>query len=308
MMKGKIKAICLSEVRGVVKKDRGYGVLKVGFGLEGDAHGGNWHRQVSLLGEESIAKMKDMGLPDLAYGDFAENITTEGIDLPALPIGTKLKIGKALLEVTQIGKKCHHDCEIFKKIGQCVMPKEGIFAVVLEGGEIRAEDVIEVLPLFKIGIITASDKGSQGEREDESGQAIRELLERLPGTIGAYKIVPDEQKLIEQEIIRQVDEERVDVLFTTGGTGLGPRDVTPDATLAVIDRVVPGIAEAMRMESLKKTNRAMLSRAVAGTRGKALIINLPGSKKAVCECLEVILPVIGHALEILQGRGGECGR
>lgn len=308
MMKGKIKAVCFSEVRGVVKKDKGHGVLKVGFGLEGDAHGGDWHRQVSLLGEESIDKMKALGLPDLAYGDFAENITTEGIDLPALPIGTKLKIGQTLLEVTQIGKKCHQGCEIFKKVGQCVMPKEGIFAVVLEGGEIKAGDVIEVLPLFKVGIITASDKGSQGAREDESGQAIRELTERLPGMVGAYKIVPDEQKLIEQEIIRQVDEEQVDVLFTTGGTGLGPRDVTPEATLAVIDRVVPGIAEAMRMESLKKTNRAMLSRAVAGTRGKALIINLPGSKKAVCECLEVVLPVIGHALEILQGRGGECGR
>ncbi len=161
--------------------------------------------------------------------------------------------------------------------------------------------------MFKVGILTISDKGSRGERQDKSGEAIREILSSMDARIVNYDIVPDEKELIVSKLVKWVDEDDLDVLLTTGGTGLTPRDVTPEATLDVVDRIVPGFAEAMRAESLKKTPMAMLSRAVAGTRGKCLIINLPGSTKAVRECLEVILPALPHAVETLRGQAGECG-
>jgi MOSC domain-containing protein YiiM len=142
---GKIVAVCTSERKGMRKKNVGEGVLKVGFGLEGDAHGGDWHRMVSLLALESINKMKEKGL-DVGPGDFAENLTTEGLDLVSLPIGTKLKIGATGVgEVTQIGKECHSKCAIFYQAGDCVMPKEGIFIRLLEGGVVRVGDNIEVM-------------------------------------------------------------------------------------------------------------------------------------------------------------------
>lgn len=161
--------------------------------------------------------------------------------------------------------------------------------------------------MFSIGIITASDKGSRGEREDVSGKTIAAMLAGL-GEVKHYVVVPDEQTALCREMMHLVDDLGVDLVLTTGGTGLGPRDVTPEATLAVIDRLVPGIPEAMRARSLAVTNRAMLSRAVAGVRGRSLIINLPGSPKGVRECLEVVLPVLEHGLSIMKGEAGECGK
>jgi len=161
--------------------------------------------------------------------------------------------------------------------------------------------------MFTIGILTISDKGSRGERQDKSGEAIREILSKTDARIVNYDIVPDEKELVVEKLVSWADKDNLDVVITTGGTGLTPRDVTPEATLAVVDRIVPGFAEAMRAESLKKTPHAMLSRAVVGTRGKCLIINLPGSPMAVRECLEVILPALPHAVETLKGQAGECG-
>ena len=161
--------------------------------------------------------------------------------------------------------------------------------------------------MFTAGILTISDKGSRGERHDKSGEVIREVLSNMDVRIVNYEIVPDEKGLIIEKLIKWADEDNLDVLITTGGTGLTPRDVTPEATLAVVDRIVPGFAEAMRAESLKKTPHAMLSRAVVGTRGKCLIVNLPGNPQAVRECLEVILPALPHAVETLKGQAGECG-
>lgn len=161
--------------------------------------------------------------------------------------------------------------------------------------------------MFSIGIITASDKGARGEREDLSGKAIAEVLAEL-GKVEHYVIVPDEQAALSEAMIQMADDLKLDLILTTGGTGLGPRDVTPEATLAVIDRQVPGIPEVMRAKSLEKTSRAMLSRAVAGLRGRTLIINLPGSPKGVRECLEVVLPALEHGLSIMKGEAGECAR
>ena len=160
--------------------------------------------------------------------------------------------------------------------------------------------------MFTLGILTISDKGSRGEREDESGKAICELLAALDARLVKYDIVPDEQEVISGRLVEWADKEGIDLIITTGGTGLSPRDVTPEATLVVLDRMAPGFAEAMRAESLKKTPTAMLSRAVAGIRGGSLIINLPGSPRAVRECLEVILPALPHAIEVLRGEAGEC--
>ncbi|WP_371381547.1 MOSC domain-containing protein [Sporomusa aerivorans] len=143
-MQGKIVAVCTSKNKGERKKNVGQAKLLVGLGLEGDAHAGFQHRQVSLLALESIEKMRNMGL-DVHPGDFAENLTTEGLILPVLPIGTKLRIGEALLEVSQIGKECHTRCNIYYQAGDCVMPKEGIFAIVITGGKVANGDAIEVI-------------------------------------------------------------------------------------------------------------------------------------------------------------------
>jgi molybdopterin adenylyltransferase len=161
--------------------------------------------------------------------------------------------------------------------------------------------------MFTLGVLTISDKGSRGEREDESGKVIREMLGAIDVRVVKYDIVPDEVELISARLMEWADKEGVDLILTTGGTGLSPRDVTPESTLAVLDRVAPGFAEAMRAESQRKTTMAMLSRAVAGMRGCSLIINLPGSPRAVRECLEVIMPALPHAIEVLRGEVGECG-
>ena len=161
--------------------------------------------------------------------------------------------------------------------------------------------------MFTVGVLTVSDKGAAGDRQDKSGAVIREILSSMDARIINYDVIPDEKELIAAKLVKWADEDNLDILITTGGTGLTTRDVTPEATLAVVDRIVPGFAEAMRAESLKKTPHAMLSRAVAGTRGECLIINLPGSPKAVRECLEVIMPALPHAVETLKGQSDECG-
>jgi molybdopterin adenylyltransferase len=155
--------------------------------------------------------------------------------------------------------------------------------------------------MLKIAVLTISDKGSKGQREDISGPTLREGALKMNGTIVKYEIVPDEKEIIAAKLCEWSDSGMIDVILTTGGTGLSARDVTPEATLSIIDREIPGIAEAMRAESLKKTPMAMLSRAVAGQRSKCVIVNMPGSPKACRECLDVIIPAIPHAIEIITG-------
>lgn len=160
--------------------------------------------------------------------------------------------------------------------------------------------------MITTAVLTLSDKGSKGERKDESGLLIREMLKDIEAEITHYDILPDEKELIKEKLIEY--SSKVDLILTTGGTGLSPRDVTPEATREILDRQVPGIAEAMRSEGLKITKRAMLSRAVAGVKGKSLIINLPGSPKAVKESLSIIIDIIPHAVEKIKGDTSECAR
>jgi molybdenum cofactor synthesis domain-containing protein len=161
--------------------------------------------------------------------------------------------------------------------------------------------------MYRVGILTASDKGAAGQREDLSAGAIREIISGLGWRVEGYRVVPDDLEAIRGALIDMADRERLDLILTTGGTGFSPRDVTPEATKSVIHREVPGIPEVMRSVSLKKTSRAMLSRASAGIRNRTLIINLPGSQRAVRECLEAIVDSLPHGMDILTGRGGECG-
>ncbi len=161
---------------------------------------------------------------------------------------------------------------------------------------------------FRVAVLTISDRGSQGEREDTSGPLIRDMVRDLPGEVIHYEILPDERDLIAQALKRGADDLKADLILTTGGTGLSPRDVTPDATLMVIEKEAPGFSEAMRSESLKKTPHAMISRALAGIRGSTLIVNLPGSPKSVKENLSVILPALPHALSKLKGDPSECAQ
>lgn len=160
---------------------------------------------------------------------------------------------------------------------------------------------------IRTAVITLSDKGSRGEREDESGRVIREMVAGINAVVDQYELLPDEKDLIVAALKRLSSSGMIELIITTGGTGVGPRDVTPEATLAVIDRELPGVAEAMRAESLKKTPHAMISRAVAGIAGRTLIVNLPGSPRAVRENLGAILPAIPHIIEKMKGDPTECG-
>lgn len=306
---GKVTALCLSEQKGTQKTPVPEAVFREDWGIEGDAHAGHWHRQVSLLPKEQIDRFREKGLK-LADGAFGENIVTEGIDLKALPVGVRLRIGEVQLEVTQIGKACHTQCAIRKATGDCIMPREGIFAKVLRGGRVKPGAAIIVLPPdperpYTAAVITLSDRCATGRREDESGPAIRAILERQGIEVLEQLLLPDGKEQLEAELIRLSDQRQVDVIFTTGGTGFSARDLTPEATMDVCDRMTPGIPEAIRAYSMTITPRAMLSRQTAGIRGRTLIINLPGSPKACREDLDVVLPALPHGLDVLRGNPGE---
>ncbi len=159
---------------------------------------------------------------------------------------------------------------------------------------------------MRAAVITLSDKGAAGEWDDESGLVIREMLAGIDATVTHYELLPDDLQKISETLRRLSDSGDIDLIVTTGGTGVAPRDVTPEATRAVIDRELPGMAEAMRAESLKKTPRAMISRAVAGIRKQTLIVNLPGSPRAVRENLAIILPALSHTVEKIKGDPSDC--
>lgn len=311
-LKGIIKAVCLSEVKGTEKRPVPSVTLIANHGLSGDAHAGSWHRQVSLLSADKVDEFNARG-GKAEIGAFGENILVSGIDFKSMPVGSILRAGEVVLKMSQIGKECHSHCQIFHRVGDCIMPREGVFATVEHGGELHAgmELTVEPPPVnvpLRAAVMTLSDKGFAGERVDTSGPRAAQLLSEAGYDVEELVLLPDAQKKIERELIRLADSRQVDLIITTGGTGFSLRDVTPEATLAVATRTAPGIAEAIRAESLKITPRAMLSRGASVLRNKTLIVNLPGSTKAVEEGLAVILPQLEHGLRILKGTAHDCAR
>ena len=288
---GKILGICISEKRGTEKHEIQEANLVKDWGIEGDAHGGKWHRQVSLLSFEKIEDFRAKGA-EVDFGAFGENLIVEGYDLRALPVETRFQIGDAVLELTQIGKECHSHCQIYKRMGDCIMPREGVFTEVVKPGHIKVDDEITMIPPkkdrpFTAAVITLSDKGAAGEREDKSGPKIVEMIGEAGYDVKETLLLPDGRTALEKQLIRLADQRQINVIFTTGGTGFAERDVTPEATIAVCDRMANGIADAIRNYSMT---------------------NLPGSPKAVQEALEFLLPHLDHGIGILRGSEGECAR
>lgn len=305
MRKGIIKAVCVSVGKGTAKRPVEEAKLVANWGIEGDAHAGLWHRQISLLSANTVDafNLYDAGVAD---GDFGENILAYGLDFPSLPVGTVFVCGEVVLRLTQIGKVCHSDCDIQKRVGKCIMPTNGVFARVLHGGILRSGMEIVAYTAQRVFILCASDKGYAGERVDESTPALRALVSSEGYEVVGAELLPDDRTRLAATMARVCDACAADLLLTTGGTGLSPRDLTPEATADIAERMVPGLAELMRLRSLAITERAALSRAICATRGQTLIVNLPGSPKAAVENLKAILGPLSHGLGILQGTLGEC--
>lgn len=309
---GIVRAICISERRGVEKHTVPSAHFIEGYGIEGDAHAGNWHRQVSLLSYDRVKEFNERGA-DVEDGAFGENLVVEGLDFRNLPVGTQFTAGNVVLRMTQIGKECHTHCAIYQRMGECIMPRQGVFAEVIQGGTIQQGDAMTVeLPKkdrpFTAAVITMSDKGARGERKDESGPKAKQMLEKAGYEVVETLILPDEPERLKRELIRLADGRQVELILTSGGTGFSQRDRTPEATMEVAERNAPGIAEYIRSQSMKITGRAMLGRGVSVIRKGSLIINLPGSPKAVEESLSMILKDVEHGLKILRGTESECAR
>lgn len=276
-------------------------------GVVGDAHAGARHRQVSILSMESIDRFAGTMGRTIKPGEFAENLTVSGIDLSKVAVLDRFRIGSVELEVMQIGKECHGEgCAIFQEVGKCVMPKEGIFCRVLAAGKIEPGDVVEYLarPL-KIAIITVSDRASRGEYEDRSGPRIRQLLEvfvadkRLHPEYSSAT-VPDEPEMLRRELSKALDE-KADVIITTGGTGIGPRDITPEVVMEFCEKTIPGIMESIRLKYGAQKPNALLSRSIAGAVGKTQVYTLPGSVRAVEEYMTEILKTLEHVVYMIHG-------
>ena len=276
-------------------------------GIIGDAHAGPWHRQVSLLSQDSIDRFAAEMAIELSPGDFGENIDLCGIDLTTVAVLDCLRIGEVELEVTQIGKECHGDtCTIYRQVGTCIMPTEGLFCRVVQGGTIQPGDPVEYLPRpLKFQIITLSDRAFAGEYTDCSGPRVRELLEAFLASKRWHpqieqSILPDDTDELRAVLIA-AQEVGVDVIFTTGGTGVGPRDITPETVAGVCDKLIPGIMEAIRIKFGAQNPNALLTRGVAGVREQTLIYTLPGSVRAVDEYLGEILLTVEHLILMLHG-------
>ncbi|MEI7981356.1 MAG: molybdenum cofactor synthesis domain-containing protein [Bacteroidota bacterium] len=306
MSKVKVLSVNTSGQKGTVKKP----VEKIELthnGVQGDAHSGYWNRQVSLLGEESILKFEKESGRRVRPGEFAENITTSGVELWKTHPLDRLTSGDIELEITQIGKECHgSSCTIFKEVGNCIMPIEGLFCRVLSPGRLMAGMEFDYHPkMYRIMVITLSDRAASGEYEDLSGARIRELVKDFFESRGLhlfvhYSLIPDDPHKLE-ELLHKAKEELVDIVITTGGTGIGPRDFTADVVKTLLDKEIPGVMEMIRMKYGAEKPNALISRSVAGVMGKSLVFTLPGSVRAVNEYMTEIFNSLMHMIYMLHG-------
>ncbi len=302
----KILSVNISEKKGTVKKPVEEIVLSE-IGVEGDAHSGSWHRQISMLAKESVDKFSALAKRKIEFGEFAENITTEGMLLYECKPFDLFVAGEIILEVTQIGKKCHgDDCAIFREVGNCVMPKEGIFCRVVKGGKLKAGVEFEYIPrMFSARIITLSDRAYKGEYDDLSGPRITNLLQDYFNSISwrletENIIIPDEEEKLDI-LLKDAREKDIDIVITTGGTGIGFRDISPEVVAANLDKEIPGIMEMIRMKFGAEKPNALLSRSVAGVMENSIVFALPGSVKAVNEYMPEILKTLKHMFLMLHG-------
>ncbi|MHB9037778.1 MAG: molybdenum cofactor synthesis domain-containing protein [Armatimonadota bacterium] len=305
-IKGRVVSVNISDAKGTVKRPAA-SVRVSDRGIEGDAHAGAWHRQVSLLSQESIEAFAKLKSRSIAPGEFAENLTLQGVDTASAAVLDRFRIGSVELQVTQIGKSCHGtECAIFREVGECMMPKEGLFCRVLSGGTISAGDAVEYIPkTLDFRVITLSDRAYRGEYADKSGPEVRRMLDeflagkRWHPQFGEM-VLPDDPKALRSQLIAARDE-GADVVFTTGGTGVGPRDFTPETVADVCDKLIPGIMEHVRMKYGAVNPNALLSRSVAGVAGRTLIFALPGSVRAVREYMSEILTTLEHLVFMVHG-------
>lgn len=305
-MKINVVSVNISEKKGTIKKPVKSVELSE-IGIANDAHSGPWHRQISLLAKESIAKFEQQAKRTIKHGEFAENITTEGFELYKTAPMDKFINPNLELMVTQIGKKCHGDnCAIFREVGNCVMPKEGIFATVIRGGQLTANTEFEYVPrVFRIMVITLSDRASAGVYDDKSGPHLQKMASeyfdaRYRTHSFDYHVIPDDESRL-RELLQTAIDQQYDMVFTTGGTGIGPRDITPEVAKSFLDKEIPGIMELIRVKYGQKKPNALLSRSVAGVAKQTLIYTLPGSTKAVTEYMNEILPTVEHSIYMLHG-------
>jgi molybdopterin adenylyltransferase len=308
MITGRIDSINISVEKGTEKAEIPSCVVTM-KGIEGDAHAGLWHRQISVLDKSSIDNFSNEKDIELAPGAFGENLVIDGIDLTKVSVLDRFVIGEVELEVTQIGKKCHGDaCSIFRRTGECIMPKTGLFARVIKTGNIKKGDEIKLIEKeLVVHVITLSDRACSGEYEDRSGPGIEKKVSeffkdkrwhlRLKRTV-----IPDESELLEK-LLREESSNGTDIIITTGGTGIGPRDITPDVVLSVADKIIPGIMDIIRLEYGKANPHALISRSVAAVKDRTLIFALPGSVRAVNEYMVEINKNIEHLIYMVHGIG-----
>ncbi len=305
-MQLKVLSVNISKEKGTVKTP----VQEITLnhrGVMDDAHAGPWHRQVSMLGKESIDRFSHQAGRPMKHGEFAENLTTEGIELVKTSPLDRFSGEHIELEVTQIGKSCHGSaCAIYREVGNCVMPKEGIFARVIRQGSVKSGDVLKYKPrIFRFHVVTLSDRASQGAYSDRSGPRIIEILNGhfadTPRKIEiTHDIIPDDASSL-SVLLEKTTYDDMDVIITTGGTGIGPRDITVETVKPMLDKEIPGIMELIRVKYGQEKPNALLSRGVAGLIGGSLIYTLPGSVKAVNEYMNEILKTLEHLIYMRHG-------
>lgn len=304
----KIVSVNISKEKGT-RKNPVDAIELTEIGIPEDAHRGPWHRQLSMLGIDRIESFSKEHHRAIHYGDFGENINVSGMELNQVQVFDIFKNETIELEITQIGKKCHgKNCVIFTEVGDCIMPREGIFLRVKKGGTLKPGDTLQFYPrIFRIKVITVSDRASTGIYEDRSGPLLASLSEEFFTKNGRKssihrEIIPDEPVQIKEQVIKAV-RENYDLIFTTGGTGIGPRDVTPDVVVKLMEKEIPGIMEGIRIRYGMDKPNALLSRSIAGVIRNSLVYCLPGSEKAVKEYAEEIFKTTNHALMMLNGLG-----
>ena len=307
-MKLEIESISIAPERGMIKEGVKEAVVNE-LGIEGDSHAGNWPRQITLLARESITKFNQEHGTDFDNGQFACNIVVGGLDFSKVALFDRFRFHDVLLEVTKIGKKPHaYNSPVYEKTSTNIMFTEGIFCRVVSTGEIKEGYLGTHIEMpFKIKVITLSDRASKGEYEDLSGPAVTEKLNEFFSELSYHPeieniIIPDDEELLANRLEEAVEENYLSV-FTTGGTGLGPRDITPDVVMDFCDRLLPGVMEMIRVKYGADKPNALLSRSVAGLSKQTLIYALPGSVKAVNEYMSEILRSFEHA--VLMARGGD---